>query len=106
MTASRALRRRRNRKCLRFTSVPKPERFREKEHGLKMNTSSLRIYYETGCIDEVHMPDPSFESGVALQRESTSIYLIPTVAYSSIGAIRCPGATMTSIASCVTGCLS
>ena len=38
-----------------------------------MNTSSLRIYYETGCIDEVHMPDPSFESGVALQREYLDI---------------------------------
>lgn len=38
-----------------------------------MNTSSLRIYYETGCIDEVHMPDPSYESGVALQREYLDI---------------------------------
>ncbi len=38
-----------------------------------MNTSSLRIYYETGCIDEVHMPDPSYESGVALQREFIDI---------------------------------
>ena len=38
-----------------------------------MNTSSLRIYYETGCIDEVHMPDPSFESGVSLQREYLDI---------------------------------
>ena len=26
-----------------------------------------------GCIDEVHMPDPSFESGVALQREYLDI---------------------------------
>lgn len=69
-----------------------------------MNTSSLRIYYETGCIDEVHMPDPSFESGVALQREYLDISN-PDDGIFLDRSYKMPGVTMTSIASCATGCL-
>ncbi len=34
-----------------------------------MNTSAIRVWYENGSVDEVHLPDPAFENGVAIQRE-------------------------------------
>lgn len=34
-----------------------------------MNTSAIRIWYENGSVDEVHLPDPAFENGVVIQRE-------------------------------------
>lgn len=34
-----------------------------------MNTSAIRIWYDNGSVDEVHLPDPAFENGVVIQRE-------------------------------------
>ena len=34
-----------------------------------MNSSSITIWYESGCAEEIHIPDPAFENGVVLQRE-------------------------------------
>lgn len=34
-----------------------------------MNTSALRVWYETGVVEEVHLPDPAFENGISIQRE-------------------------------------
>lgn len=34
-----------------------------------MNTSSIIVWYETGSCDEIHMPDPPYDAGAAIQRE-------------------------------------
>lgn len=51
------------------------------------------------------MPDPSFESGVSLQREYLDISN-PDNGIFLDRSYKMPGAIMTSIASCATGCLS
>lgn len=34
-----------------------------------MNSSNIIVWYETGCCDEFHIPDPPYDTGVAVQRE-------------------------------------
>lgn len=34
-----------------------------------MNNSNIIVWYETGCCDEFHIPDPPYDTGVAVQRE-------------------------------------
>ncbi len=38
-----------------------------------MNNSNLIIWYESGSCDEIHLPDPPFDAGVAVQREYIDI---------------------------------
>ncbi|MBE6468477.1 MAG: hypothetical protein E7001_00555 [Coriobacteriaceae bacterium] len=34
-----------------------------------MNCSNIKIWYDSGSVDEIHLPDPAFDDGVAAQRE-------------------------------------
>lgn len=38
-----------------------------------MNNSNLIVWYESGSCDEFHMPDPPYDTGVALQREYVDV---------------------------------
>ena len=38
-----------------------------------MNSSNLIVWYESGSCDEFHMPDPPYDTGVALQREYVDV---------------------------------